>query len=269
MTEWNRIEMGRGRPLVLLHGAGASSRVWLPVIDQLAAQRRVIALDFPGFGGTPAPPGAPFTMEWAMKQLGAELARLDLGGQVDMAGNSMGALMALEAAKLGMARSVVAVGPAGLWERGMPIAMRAMIALGRPIVPILQMYAGLLQVPQVRAAALYLMVKQPHLISAEEAAGMLADMQTAAPALRVALREGVRTRFVGGQVITVPVTIAFGSHDRMLPQRNSRLRDQLPAHTRWVTLPNCGHVPMWDHPDLVARTILDGTAERQVPTGHN
>jgi pimeloyl-ACP methyl ester carboxylesterase len=265
MTEWNRIETGRGRPLVLLHGAGSSSRVWLPVIDRLAVQRRVIALDFPGFGRTPAPAGAPFTMEWAMQQLGAELARLDLAGPVDMAGNSMGGWMALEAAKLGMARSVVAFGPAGLWERGMPVATRAMFALGRPVASILQRHTGLLRVPQVRAAALYLMVKHPHRISAEEAIGMVVDMHTSAPALRVALRQGVRSRFVGGQVITVPVTIAFGSHDRMVPQCNSQLRDELPAHTRWVTLPNCGHVPMWDNPDLVARTILDGMGRRHVP----
>ena len=90
---------------------------------------------------------------------------------------------------------------------------------------------------------------------------MLADLHASSPALRAAVRAGAGNRFVDGQAITVPVTVAFGSHDRMLPLRTSQLRDQLPAHTRWVTLPNCGHVPMWDHPELVADTILEGIGD--------
>ena len=35
---------------------------------------------------------------------------------VDIAGNSLGGYMALEAAKRGIARSVVAISPAGLWR---------------------------------------------------------------------------------------------------------------------------------------------------------
>jgi pimeloyl-ACP methyl ester carboxylesterase len=43
-----------------------------------------------------------------------------------------------------------------------------------------------------------------------------------------------------------------------------RLRDELPDHTRFVTLPDCGHVPMWDDPALVARTILEGSVSGPV-----
>ena len=77
MAGWNRTQADCGWSLVLLHGA-ASSRVWRPVIDRLAATRRVIVHDSPGSGGTPAPADAPYTMPWEMQQLGAELARLDL-----------------------------------------------------------------------------------------------------------------------------------------------------------------------------------------------
>ncbi|MGK8557250.1 alpha/beta fold hydrolase [Nocardia gipuzkoensis] len=69
------------------------------------------------------------------------------------------------------------------------------------------------------------------------------------------------TRFEGGQTITVPVTIAFGSRDYILT-RGSRNRGQLPAHHQWIALPGCGHVPMWDAPDLVADVILAGSSTR-------
>ena len=39
---------GSGEPLVLIHGLGGSRRIWDPVLDRLAAERDVIAVDMPG-----------------------------------------------------------------------------------------------------------------------------------------------------------------------------------------------------------------------------
>ncbi|MEU7216987.1 alpha/beta fold hydrolase [Nocardia iowensis] len=94
MTGWNRIERGAGRPLVLLHGGGASARCWLPVLDRLSTHRRVIALDFPSFGRTPAPtPDIHLDINWIVDELAVELRRLGIDGPVDPAGNSMGGLI--------------------------------------------------------------------------------------------------------------------------------------------------------------------------------
>lgn len=41
---------GRGEPLLLIHGAGSDWRVWEPVMDLLASEREVIAVDLPGHG---------------------------------------------------------------------------------------------------------------------------------------------------------------------------------------------------------------------------
>jgi pimeloyl-ACP methyl ester carboxylesterase len=261
MTGWNRIERGAGRPLVLLHGGGSSANCWLPVIGQLAKKRRVIAFDFPGFGDTPEPEGAAFTMPWAMDQLAAELARLGIETPVDIVGNSMGGWMALEAAKRGLARSVVAIGPAGLWRRGIPRTTRMHFYAGLGAGRFSSSVAGrLLGTRPARSVALYPVVAHPDRMTPNEAIGIFADLQRSEPTLRKALRVATHTRFEGGQNIDIPVTIAFGSHDRMVTTRGMRVRDQLPAHANWVTLPDCGHVPMYDDPDLVVRTILEGIA---------
>ncbi|WP_162958320.1 alpha/beta fold hydrolase [Nocardia yunnanensis] len=260
MTVWNRIERGAGQPLVLLHGAGGSARNWLPVMDRLAADRRVIALDFPGFGLTPFPDRVEFTMEWVMAQLAGEFARLGLHGPVDLAGNSMGGWFALEAAKRGMARSVAAIAPAGLWRRGMPDLLYAQFLTA--------MAGGLLtrgpgaralRFDLVRHASLALVARHPARIPRTEGIAMIRDLDRSQRALLLAVRHARSLHFEGGQGISVPVTIAFGDHDRMLRPSVSRMRDELPAHTRWVTLPGCGHVPMSDAPQLVARTILDAS----------
>ena len=41
---------GRGEPMLLLHGAGSSRRAWMLVMEFLAAERDVIAVDLPGHG---------------------------------------------------------------------------------------------------------------------------------------------------------------------------------------------------------------------------
>ena len=45
---------GAGDALVLVHGAGTSSAIWHRVMAPLASERRVVAPDLPGYGGSPA-----------------------------------------------------------------------------------------------------------------------------------------------------------------------------------------------------------------------
>jgi pimeloyl-ACP methyl ester carboxylesterase len=53
----------------------------------------------------------------------------------------------------------------------------------------------------------------------------------------------------------VPVTIVWCGRDRQV----SPPKRELPWATV-VTLPDCGHLPMWDDPPLTALTILESTA---------
>ncbi|MGZ8750300.1 MAG: alpha/beta fold hydrolase [Pseudonocardia sp.] len=50
------LECGSGPPLVLLHGPGVHAAAWLPVMPALAETHRVVALDLPGQGASPADP---------------------------------------------------------------------------------------------------------------------------------------------------------------------------------------------------------------------
>jgi pimeloyl-ACP methyl ester carboxylesterase len=65
----------------------------------------------------------------------------------------------------------------------------------------------------------------------------------------------------------VPVTVVFVDRDRILPARRYQERGLLPAHTRWVVLDPCGHVPMWDRPADTVRLRRDtATRARCEPT---
>jgi len=90
---------GAGRPLVLLHGLGGSSKSWIRQLESLAATRRVIAWDCPGYGDSDDfKGGKPKTADFAK----ALLTALDKAGvgDFDLVGHSMGGAVAPWAARL-------------------------------------------------------------------------------------------------------------------------------------------------------------------------
>src|SRR3954452_2828779 len=101
-----------------MHGIGHRWQAWEPVIDLLAKERDVIAVDLPGFGASPPlPPGTPYDLDAAVTVLAEFTDRLGVE-RPHVAGNSLGGLFALEAADRGLARSVTALSPAGFFTRG-------------------------------------------------------------------------------------------------------------------------------------------------------
>ena len=58
----------------------------------------------------------------------------------------------------------------------------------------------------------------------------------------------------------VPITVAFGDNDRLLPAPRFQQRDLAPAHARWEVLWNCGHAPMWDVPSVTTALVRETAA---------
>jgi pimeloyl-ACP methyl ester carboxylesterase len=247
---------GTGEPLLLIHGTGGSRAHWRAVIEPLAAERELLLVDLPGHGESdPPPPGAAHTPIGYAAQLAAMLDELEVSS-VHVAGNSVGGWTALELAKLGRARSVVALAPAGLWADRDPWRCRAELGgqywLGRLFAPVVP---TLMRNDTTRTLFLSGTVAKPKQVPADAAIDM-AQTFAGTPSFRAHLHETSRARFQGGRHIEVPVTVAWGEKERLIPAK-ARLRDELPAGTRYVTLAGCGHLPMWDDPELVTRTILD------------
>ena len=202
--------VGSGEPLVLLHALGTDRHMWDPVIDRLAQEREVIAVDMPGFGGSsvispPRPPiwprdrprtGArsPARGGQLARRVGGAGARAGGPGAVgdrDRARRAVGAAAAAQA--IGRARS----SPARCVP-ALPSLLRASagaVALGGTIVhPERMPYAAALQL--VRAYA--------------EAPGF--------DAANAGMRAG---RFTGLAEIRVPLTLAWPDHDRLVARPRS------------------------------------------------
>ncbi len=84
-------QQGQGNDVLVLHGWGASIQTMRPVIDALKNRFRVTALDFPGFGGSSAPPESFGVQEYTdltfkfMREVGLSKAHIichSFGGRV-------------------------------------------------------------------------------------------------------------------------------------------------------------------------------------------
>ncbi|MFD7862396.1 alpha/beta fold hydrolase [Streptomyces sp. NPDC057682] len=248
---------GSGAPLLLLHGIGHHLQAWDPVVPVLAVERDVIAVDLPGFGASPGlPDDLPYDLGTVVPVLGAFCEAIGVR-RPHVAGNSLGGLLALELGRVGLARSVTALSPAGFWNeserRYAFTTLRAMrrAALSMPL-PLIERLSRTAAGRTVLTSTIY---ARPGRRSPEAATSETLALRGATGFHRT-LAAGRNTLF-RDDIPGLPVTIAWGGRDRLLLRRQGiRAKHTLPE-ARLVRLPGCGHVPMNDDPALVSRVILD------------
>jgi len=255
---------GAGEPLVLLHGINASWRVWRPVLAALQAKHDVFAPTLPGHrGGPPLDPGQPVSI--GLLADGVERI-LDAAGieRAHLAGNSLGGWIAIELARRGRARSVVALSPAGGWtsDRDLGRVVRLLEA-ARMLIERRDALGltDLMRRPRFRRLALRQAMTRGDLIPPQEVLEMMED--TAGCTMFTGFIDWIRGAepiASSNTPVDCPIRVAWAEEDRTIPF--ARYGCPLLAaldRAELVTLRGVGHIPMYDDPALVARTILEVT----------
>lgn len=248
---------GTGAPLILIHGIGHHWQGWLPVMDRLAASRDVIAIDLPGFGVSPGlPDGVPYTAETLADAVESFCAMLGVR-EPHVAGNSLGGYIALELASRGTVRTATAFSPAGFWSRSELLwcqtVLRATRASALAMPP--EQAVRTAENPIGRALSAGLLVNRPARLTP---AALVAATQALAGSTGFDETLESFTDMMPPAPPKVPITIAWGEHDRLLLRRQAVRAAKWSGH-RVKLLKGCGHLPMSDDPELVARVILDAT----------
>ncbi|MEU4563285.1 alpha/beta fold hydrolase [Actinoplanes sp. NPDC023936] len=284
MAELSYDRRGSGPPLVLIHGIGSHWQVWSPVLDEVSRHRDVIALDLPGFGASPPPPptsapsAAPSpapsagpsagpspvagfgSVAWFADQVVAFLRGLSIES-FEAGGSSLGGGIALELGRRGLASRVTAFSPVGFWSTPGRLWCQAVVTAARTgatgLAPALP---GIMNSRAGRSAFCAPFYGRPGQLPATDALSG-ARALAAAPGFGQARDAFTRLRpwtYAGtGALSGIPVTIAWGTRDAVLPYRTQarRARTVLPA-ARHVPLPGCGHLPFADDPARCAALLL-------------
>jgi len=235
--------------LVFIHGAGMDHTVWTLQTRYFAHHGwSVLALDLPGHGGSagPALEDVPAMAAWVLKAVQAAGAE-----KFALAGHSLGALIALEAA------SRAGDGALALMMLGAAAAM--------PVNPALQGAADTGDHGAVEAMIGW-GFGRPAQIGGNRAPGAWmpgAGLRTLERGLKGPL--GVDLKASNGYAgateaagkVACPVLIVAGDDDRMTPLKGAKALAGSFADARLAVLPATGHMMAIEWPDEVLDTLRD------------
>lgn len=249
----HHIRRGEGPPLVLIPGTSSDHFVWTPVMERLARERDVIALDVPGFGASaPLPAGEPRDPVALARAVVGLLDELELE-RPHVAGHSLGGAIALELGRLGRAQTVCALAPIGFWtpREAAWCAGLLLSTLSLPFVP-----DAIIRNPVSRAALFATAIARPWAIASDDALALWnmpkPDLRGIVDAYRgYVVRDGAEI-----EEACDGVTAAWGTRDMLLlPREGRRVARVLPG-AEMVWMDGAGHTMMWDDPAGTADVLL-------------
>jgi pimeloyl-ACP methyl ester carboxylesterase len=248
---------GKGEPVILLHGLGASSYSWRYAVPELAKHYEVFAPDLPGFGRT----DKPWDFDYSVHGLHAWVLRfMDHFGirSARFAGNSMGGVLSLWTAMEAPSRvermallgtpAYVENRPKMLWPLSWPV--------------IGSMYEWALGDTTLRYIAKSTFVdksKVDERMVAEygHALKSAAGRRAVAQFVRHAIPSDHLERIKGYRDVKHPTLVLVGDSDRMVGRAGAeRLVKDMPNATLCL-LDACGHAPQEDAPERVNARLLE------------
>jgi pimeloyl-ACP methyl ester carboxylesterase len=249
---------GEGPPLLLLHGFGASGRIWRGVMAALADARACYAPDLPGFGESPARPAAP-TLDALADELLAFADTLGLA-RFDLVGHSLGAAVAATVA----GRSPERVGRLALTSLAVRPFAPELLALGAARSP-LDLTLGLTRPflepwqpwgrwaiersPAALVLAASLLRRPPddqglwRDYLADHAA---ADARAYITSVTSQGDPGLQTRL---RAIAAPTLLIVGRQDRVARLPEAVAAQALIPGARLHVIEECGHLPLIEQPE--------------------
>ena len=253
------IDAGRGAPVLLLHGLGASLYAWRKNIAAVAAAGfRVIAFDNRGFGLSDKPP-APYDNAAYARLAVALMDSLGLPNAV-LIGHSMGGAIAAEVAieYPQRVRGLVLVGSAGLGARE-PLLFR--VARWPVVGPTLLAFRGRGLTGRLLRSTYF----DPSKVTEADVDQYYAPV--ALPDYGRALR-GVLTQFrftaLDGRLdrIAAPTLVLWGEADRWVPIGLGRALAAGITRSAFLSVPRAGHSVQEEAPGevnhLVIKFLKDG-----------
>ncbi len=251
---------GEGEPLLLLHGRGNAAALFAPIFAPLAAQRRVIALDLPGWGLSDKPPFTGRNARDALRVwMGGALALLDALGldQVDALGHSMGGLTTLALALDHPTRvSRLILADSGGLGRIAPLDVRLFFWLmPERLFPLLgqrfMAWALAQDDPRYRTlrdetfAFTWAIANQPEVIPS---GGRAFNRWVNLTGVHLDLFDRLRE-------LEQPTLMLWGERDRITPYGDALKARRRIAHGRLVAFTYCGHSPFAERPADFARVV--------------
>ncbi|MEV6491273.1 alpha/beta hydrolase [Actinoplanes sp. NPDC051633] len=252
---------GEAPPLLLIHGSGASSGSWKPLIPALAARHHVIRIDLPGCGQSPPPPSYDVPAQAA--RVAAVLDGLRLRS-VAVAAHSSGGYVATALAEqrpdLVGSLMLISTGPGLDALLPQPLLLRVLMA--PPFGPILWSTRSDAMMRRGITATCVRPVDIPDDVIAELRGTTYRAVRSVLRANEAYIAErSVPERLAG---LGVPLLVIFGAADPRWDPASAHRYETVPG-ARLELLRGVGHVPIFEATEATASLLLTHTATAREP----
>ena len=256
-THYQSAGAPQARPAVLVHGFSVPYFIWDPTFQALAsAGMHVIRYDLWGRGYSDRPRVA-YDLALFVGQLGQLLDALG-HHEVDLVGLSMGGpiVAAFSVAFPERARRLVLIDPSG--TRPINLGVLYQLAMLPGVSDIVFGLAGTQYMLNNAASDFF---DPAHVQAFRERY----RVQMQFPGFQRAILSTIRHRMLGSFASTyarlgkqgTPVLLIWGEQDKTVPYEHSRILRELLPQAKFLAVPDCGHIPHYERPDLVQPRLID------------
>ncbi len=223
--------LGRGRPIVFLHGWVGSWRYWINSMQVASTSFRAYALDLFGFGDTTRDP-LRYSLDRQADLINRFLEEMGIG-KVALVGHDLGALVAFS------------------YVKQYPKTVDRMMAINCPLE-----YDSVnprMRTPNMQELVDWLSSRTP------EATSALSDAAKADPQAVSASLAGLQATNLLSNVrdLGVPCLFVYGPNDPAVTMPSQEKYEAFPNHMHQVNLEGAGHFPMIDNPAQFNRLMTD------------
>ncbi len=246
--------IGRGKPVLLLHGWLGSWRYWMPTMEALADTYRSYALDFWGFGDSDKP-GNRYSLDDYICQVEDFLDGLGIA-QVSLVGHSLGGVVALcTALRRPQRLEKLALIDTPIWGNGLSASVKMVRN------PLSRLVAG----PRTQIALWMRSLKRVSAAWSEMYDEILEDTEkldyaAVQQSLECILSLDLRPKL--GQLYTHTLVV-YGDRDEFVdPEQAGFFADGTVATAQVVLLEGCRHFPFLDEPSKFNRLLKEFLASQ-------
>lgn len=223
--------LGRGKPIIFLHGWVGSWRYWINAMQVASTSFRAYAIDLFGFGDSTHDP-LKYSLDQQAELIQHFLENMGIG-KIAIVGHDLGALVGFAFLKK--------------WNESVDRVMAINCPLEYDAVS-----------PRMKTAAMselvdWLSSKTP------EATSALADASKVDPKAIAASIDSLQTDnlFPNVRNLGVPCLFVYGSNTPALTVPSPEQADALPQHMHQINFDGLGHFPMLENPSQFNRLLTD------------
>jgi pimeloyl-[acyl-carrier protein] methyl ester esterase len=245
-------KIGQGEPLIMLHGWGMHSGMWMQTRDILSQHFALYMVDFPGMGHSETI--TPYKMQNLVQLIKTELAKNRIPANANLLAWSLGSLVGMKLAMEIPIKKLVLVGSTPCYVN------RDDWQLGTPLAVFNSFFSGMLNNFKATMNKLLALIAlgghnpqaTSKVLREVFASRPLPNQQALQATLDILLETDVRSEI---SMLTMPTLVIHGDYDKLCPIEGAEWLAKALPNAQFIKMQHAAHEPFISHPQAFSQHV--------------